>query len=542
MIALAWLLVLLWAAIFIASARPTLKRLPCATRVVPPYTLWLPDGGHVPELHPRPERTISGPTPPTEGPQRLLVLSGHLTVPTDLPGRFAACGADFVSAFPHPTGRWHRLAIERLRRDFAAPLNVINPRHPAAFADERCAWMRRADLALPAPGTHPVLRAARARKAYGLPIDLRDGRATPTANNPTTDVHAPAMTISTYTAGLNEMVAADGIVRTLLIIAPTVLCLSPLLLLPFADYRSPALLALGLGSAARLVTAQRAGFGYALAIFGWIYEPYLALAGSTVPWPKPNPMPLEPASAAPGLVAPKTVEGGRWLDAAALPYLARRLGGSAEVMELLYNNAPTGRTALGRAVDRAVHISPGARAVRHRLTTTTDLARALAPQRLLSVPCGTARDAEAINAPQMTLLDPDAKARALAQQRCPTAQVLAGRIEDSPEGPYDAILFVGLLEYLDDADTIQQLTFLRARLVDSGALIVTTTDHYPDRSRMARWLGWETKPRSPDKLAFLLNEAGYTVESRQSDPNQIQWTFLARPRPFATTAQPLSVD
>ncbi|MEZ4467558.1 MAG: class I SAM-dependent methyltransferase [bacterium] len=211
-----------------------------------------------------------------------------------------------------------------------------------------------------------------------------------------------------------------------------------------------------------------------------------------------------------------------------MPYLARHLGGAAAVMEQIYDNRPAGADGLGRAIDRMVHAAPGARAVRHRLIMTAETGRALAPRRLLSVPCGGARDAALIGAPETVLVDPDPHARALAQQACPAATVVAGTLEDLPRGPFDVILFVGLSEYLDERTLVAGLTRLRERLAPGGALLTTTTAENPDRQRMKRLLGWETRARSPDELARLLGLGGLRVEAKRSDPMEIQWLFVAR--------------
>ncbi|MEZ4467560.1 MAG: hypothetical protein R3F43_24735 [bacterium] len=68
------------------------------------------------------------------------------------------------------------LARERTLRDLAGVDQVHDARHPAGYADGRCAWLHLQDLALPGVGEEPVLRTARARKAHGLPVELRDGR------------------------------------------------------------------------------------------------------------------------------------------------------------------------------------------------------------------------------------------------------------------------------------------------------------------------------------------------------------------------------
>ncbi|MCA9541056.1 MAG: hypothetical protein KC620_19280, partial [Myxococcales bacterium] len=268
----AWILVALWGLVLLASARVTLRGLPPPTDEVPPYALWLPEGGEAPTLEPAPAQVIVGALPP-EGANRLLVLGPGVTVTPDLPRRLAACG-DFVSVLPRPRGGLIGLAIERLRRDFAGVPAVLDATRPQGFADERCAWLRRRDLALPGVGDEPVLRAARARKAHGLTVDLRDGFID---DGPATAVRAPAMRLGAHRSRLSDLVAPEPTARWALFGVPLLLCLAPWPLLLDAASRPAELLAIGLGSAARLMTATREGFGYALTLAGWVIEPLIAL-------------------------------------------------------------------------------------------------------------------------------------------------------------------------------------------------------------------------------------------------------------------------
>lgn len=520
---LGWVVVGVWGLILLASARVALRRLPPAGPSVPTYQLWLPEGGPVPLLEPAPAGMVLGPTPPVGGAPWILVLGADVAVRPDLPARLAACGADFVGVLPIPTGGPLALARERVLRDLAGVEQVLDLRRPEAAADGRCAWLRLADLALPGVGTEPVLRVARARKAHGLPVELRDGRAETEGI-----VATKAMTSKTFSVVLPER-AGGMAVRAVLTGLPILLVAVPAALLVSAETRAPALLAFGLGAAARLMTALRDGFGGVLAVVGPLVEPIVALEVARAPrGPRPPGRPALPEGAPQELTAARATTQGRWLDRAAVPYLARRLGGAARVMEQLYGNQPAGAGRLGPLIDAAVHASPGARAVRHRLLMTIAAGRALAPQRLLSVPCGGARDAAAIGAPETVLVDPDETARALATAACPTATVVAGTLDQLPLGIFDVVLFVGLAEYLDERTLQTGLVALRERLAPGGALIATTTAEHPGLATMRRQLGWDTRGRSPEDLVRALTGAGFRVESRRCDPLGIQWLLVAR--------------
>lgn len=524
-------MVLLWGLVLLASARFGLRGLPPPAEVVPPYTLWMPDGGEPPTLDPAPARVHAAPTPPDA--DRMLVLGRGVRVAPELPRRLAACGP-FVSVIPRPRGGPLRLAVERLLRDFANPAAVNDPRHPAGYADARCAWLRRRDLDLPGVGEPGPLRAARARKAHGLAVDLRDGYAGDRPRGPRV-VEAPGHGPAELRALVPALTAPEPAARTLMVAIPPALCLAPWLLLLAPAARPAALLAIGLGTAARLMTAVREGFGGALPVLGWVIEPLLSFTVRRAPeTPARSEMPPVPADA-PALTGAKPVEGAAWLDDAAVPHLARRLGGAAPVMEQIYRNTPAGRTARARAADRWIHAAPAARAVRHRWLAVAELGRKCAPRSLISVPCGSARDAAAIGAGRRVLVDPDPTARRLAAERCAAAgveaEVIDGTVEALPEGPFDLAIYVGLMEYLDDEEVIAHLATLRARLAPDGALITSTTAADQSQGRMRDWLGWQTRARSADALAALLGRAGFDVAERRVDPLGIQWVMLARPRP-----------
>lgn len=528
MSALLWIVIAVWALILLASAVTVLPPLPAPVADVPAYQVWLRGAkstADAPTLDPPPTHVHRGEAPPERGPAHVLVLSADAQVDPALPRRLAACGAAFVSVFPLPVGGPLGHARERAVRDLAQAEKVRTLTHPAGFADARCAWLRLDDLRLPGAGVEPVLRAARARKAHGLGVDLRDPRSA----DAVTCVRAPALDRRALRAGLADALQGDQVARGILVGLPLFLVV-PAVIALFTPASWLGLVALGLGAAARGMTAYRDGFGLTLPVLGPLFELWIAAEMALAPlkWPRPE-FPTLPEAAPQSLTGAAARKKGRWLEAAGVPFLARRLGGATAVMEQIYRNTPVGRTALGRVVDRWVHASPAARAVRHRFCMTVSMGRALAPRSLLSIPCGGGRDAAAINAPRTVLIDPDAHARAVSARHNPDAQVLDGTLETLPDTTFDLIMFVGLAEYLDDPVLIRGLIALRERLAPGGALLCTTTAANPDMTRMGDRLGWETKARAPDDLARVLDAAGFAVERREHDPLGIQWLFVARP-------------
>ena len=70
----------------------------------------------------------------------------------------------------------------------------------------------------------------------------------------------------------------------------------------------------------------------------------------------------------------------------------------------------------------------------------------------------------------------------------------AACIATAPEGPFDLVIYVGLAEYLDDAEVVRHLVALRGRLADDGALLTSTTAPHDSQKRMNERLGWQTRP------------------------------------------------
>jgi len=529
MSALAWALAAVAFAWLLSRARPSLRALPppAEPNAVPAYTLWLDDGVEPPELNPAPERVVRGAlsvgvawTTP-----RVLRLAGGVRVAPSLPCALAACGGAMVSVVPWPRGGVFGAARERWLRDFGGGDRVADPQSPAGFADERCAWFTPDDLALPGEDAPVALRVARARKAHLLPVELRHGGVGPAAL-----VEAASFSAEAFRAGLPAWTARDPVVCALIGGVPLALTAATVTCLWSDTAREPALLALYLGALARLWVGVREGFGVALVLAGPFIEPALSWAVLRVRPAVYRGVPDAPTMPAPRLTAARGgLEARAWLDEAAVPFLVRRLGGAARVMEQLYANTPSGRTLRGLVVDRWAHASASARAVRWRRRVVAETATALAPSSVLSVPCGGASDVARLNAPRLVLVDPDADARALAQANAPRAEIVNATIESAPAEHFDLCIFVGLSEYLDDAEVVRALLALRGRLAPGGALLTTTTLPNDGQRLMRDLLGWHTHGRKAEAFAALLDAAGYQVEQRSIDPLGLQVVFVARP-------------
>jgi SAM-dependent methyltransferase len=282
------------------------------------------------------------------------------------------------------------------------------------------------------------------------------------------------------------------------------------------------------------MTAVRDGFGLGLTFSGWAIDPFLAWKAVRAPAVRSNVrLPVLPAEPPPGLTASQIPAHATWLDHAGVPFLARRFGGAAVVMEQIYANEPCGDTRLGRFIDRQVHQSVAARAVRHRLIRTIQLARVAEPKTVLSVPCGSGRDVAAICSAQesvvsVTAVDPDPWALAATKKRCPTARVIKGGVDDVPNEAFDLILYLGLSEYLGDAEVIRHLKRLERALSPGGRIVTSLTAGHPQWGAMKKWLGWETRRRNPETFSTLVETAGLVLESREGDPAGAQWVMVLR--------------
>ena len=529
MSALAWALVAVAFAWLLSRARPSLRSLPSpvAAADVPAYTLWVDTDVDLPTLTPAPARVVRGPMPAADEwtTPRILRLAGSVRVAPSLPCALSACGDAMVSVVPWPRGGVGGAARERWLRDFGGADRVADLRSPAGFADERCAWFTPTDLMLPGEAAPVALRVARARKAHLLPVELRHGGAGATAL-----VEASALSAEAFRAALPSWTARDPIVCALVGGVPLALTVATALCLFFEATRPAALLALYLGALARLWVGAREGFGLALALAGPFVEPALSWAVLRIGPPVRAGVPAAPTAPAPRLTAARGgLEARTWLDEAAVPFLVRRLGGAARVMEQLYTNTPSGRTLRGVLVDRWVHASPSARAVRWRRRAVADIAASLAPSTVLSVPSGGASDVARLNAARVVLVDPDADARALAQANAPRAEVVNATIEGAPAEVFDLCVFVGLSEYLDDNEVVRALLALRGRLAPGGALLTTTTLPNDGQRLMRDLLGWHTHGRKVEAFAALLDAAGFQIQRREIDPLGLQAVFVARP-------------
>lgn len=486
----------------------------------------MPDGGSVPILDPKPVMVSTELEPPTDT-AFVLRLGDGVKVPANIASRLFSTELDFVSVLPLPSGDFIARAYERLRRDFAQAAWVNDPKNPAAFVDERCVWFRTVDIDLPGKGTSEAFRIGRARKAHGLSLGLFSGYE---MGDDSIGVSAPALKWEALERELESWFSPQPFIRWLVFGWSSVMWLFPLMMVWFEPVRYPALCALSLGLAQRVCAALYDGFSLSLTCLAPALEPWFWLRCARAHH-------LDESGIRPDLsqwessqdIAPSSQTSWRWLDESMFVFVARRLGGSARVMEILYDNAPEGFTWRGRIVDRWIHQTPAARAVRFRRLAVGRLVRSCPNvNRMMSLPSGSAKDLEGVQTDAVLLIDTDKQALRVAGERVKQADLIHGSFADIPPNMLcDLFVYCGLSEYLGDKEVVSQLRQIRALLSPDGVLITSTTQPHGQREMMKNYTGWHTRTRSRMGYRSLLDLAGFRVESEWMDPHEIQVIFRA---------------
>jgi putative methyltransferase len=248
--------------------------------------------------------------------------------------------------------------------------------------------------------------------------------------------------------------------------------------------------------------------------------------------------------------------------------------GSYRFADHVYRNEPSGRFGIGRAVDAVLLRMRGARSMRNRFHHTQHeilaAARALdarcasdpvavsEPFRVLSVPCGIARDlVMAARSLQRELPAVYARSTFFGVDLDPAplelSRELAGRDEhyffaggdalDAHAYPseLDVIVSTGLGEFLDDEMLVQFYTNCHNRLRSGGAFV--TSAMQPDRIAdylMRQLAELHTHYRHGDEIIRWLHTAGFhSVSTRQDDVGLQTLVVAQRPerRPSARSGE-----
>jgi hypothetical protein len=237
--------------------------------------------------------------------------------------------------------------------------------------------------------------------------------------------------------------------------------------------------------------------------------------------------------------------------------------GSFRFADHIYRNEPSGRLGIGRALDAMLLRMRGARSMRNRLHHTQQEIVAAAraaqtrsdadpatppsePFRVLSVPCGIARDivdaARTIEADLPGVyarstffgLDLDATPLDLSRDLAPRDDhffFMHGDALDAKAFPseLDVIASTGLGEFLDDKLLLQFYTNCHERLRGGGTFV--TTGMQPDRIAdylMRQLAELHTYYRKGEQLIRFLHTAGFHEVTMRQDDVGLQTLIVAR--------------
>lgn len=237
--------------------------------------------------------------------------------------------------------------------------------------------------------------------------------------------------------------------------------------------------------------------------------------------------------------------------------------GSYRFADHVYRNAPSGRFGVGRALDALLLRMRGARSMRSRFyhaqqeiiaaaqllearTAADPATPPTTPFRVLSVPCGIARDlVQAAERLRAELPGVYARSTFFGMDLDPVPLELSGQLAPSDDhffftrgdaldvntypSELDVIVSTGFGEFLDDEQLVQLYTNCHRRLRAGGVFV--TSGMQPDRiaDYLLRQLAeLHTRYRRGDELIRWLHTAGfYEVTTRQDDVG-LQTLVVAR--------------
>ena len=251
--------------------------------------------------------------------------------------------------------------------------------------------------------------------------------------------------------------------------------------------------------------------------------------------------------------------------------------GSYQFADHIYRNEPSGRFGIGRALDAVLLRMRGARSMRNRFQHVQDeivaAARALharsasdpvaaaQPFRVLSVPCGIARDLVQV-ARRIEAEFPDIYARTtffgldLDPVPLELSRALARATEDhfffaqgdaldvtTFPAELDVIASTGLGEFLDDELLVRFLTNCHDRLRRGGIFVTSAMQ----RDRIADYLMRQlaelyTHYRRGDQLIRWLHTAGFYEVSARQDEVGLQTLVVARKAERRQSPRPAGVS
>ena len=230
--------------------------------------------------------------------------------------------------------------------------------------------------------------------------------------------------------------------------------------------------------------------------------------------------------------------------------------GSYRFADHVYRNEPSGRFGIGRALDAVLLRMRGARSMRNRFHHTQDEITAAArifasrnadaPFRVLSVPCGIARDL-VLTANRLATDLPGVYARTtfFGVDLDPVPLELSRKLargndhffftqgdaldEKSFPSELDVIVSTGLGEFLDDDQLVRFYTNCHERLRIGGVFVTSSMQADRVADYLMRQLAeLHTRYRRGDELIRWLHAAGFHEVSTRQDDVGLQTLVVAR--------------
>jgi 2-polyprenyl-3-methyl-5-hydroxy-6-metoxy-1,4-benzoquinol methylase len=231
--------------------------------------------------------------------------------------------------------------------------------------------------------------------------------------------------------------------------------------------------------------------------------------------------------------------------------------GSYRFADHVYRNEPSGRFGIGRVLDAVLLRMRGARSMRNRFHHTQDeiiaaartfarTADAMIPFRVLSVPCGIARDLVlaadciATDLPEVYArttffgVDLDSAPLELSRELARGNKhffFAQGDALDANSFPaeLDVIVSTGLGEFLDDDQLVRFFTNCHERLRIGGVLVTSSMQADRVADYLMRQLAeLHTHYRRADELIRWLHTAGFHEVSTRQDNVGLQTLVVAR--------------
>jgi putative methyltransferase len=227
--------------------------------------------------------------------------------------------------------------------------------------------------------------------------------------------------------------------------------------------------------------------------------------------------------------------------------------GSYRFADHIYRGTPSGRTALGRWIDRRLLDMPAARAFRRRCQHAQDVVRRAlealpaggGPLRVLAVPCGIPRDILGLartlrqGSPDLLLrleyhgFDIDPQVLHMARTMTQEAGLVAAHYhlgnalawEDYPISRFHVVISTGLGEFLRDDELATFYTFVYALLERGGTFFTSATARDGRSDALLRLAEIMTRYRRAGDLERLLHRQPWSRLELTVDHTGLQ-TFV----------------